>query len=56
MDTAHRLRLELERLQAQGVMSHAGLAAVLTESGILTLRGGTVWTHTTVARVLTKTT
>ncbi|WP_458094219.1 recombinase family protein [Roseomonas sp. WA12] len=50
--TAHRLALEVERLQAQGVTTHQGIARALTERGVATPRGGVVWTHTTVARVL----
>jgi hypothetical protein len=52
--TAHRLLLEVERLREAGVASLQGLARALTERGVLTPRGGTVWTHTTVARLLTR--
>ena len=50
--TAHRLALELEALQLQGITTCAGLARALTERGVLTPRGGVTWTHTTVARVI----
>ena len=50
--TAHRLALELERLRAEGIVTYAELARALTKRGVSTPRGGTVWTHTTVARVL----
>jgi hypothetical protein len=49
---AHRLLLEVDRLRAAGVSSMQG---VLTERGVLTPRGGDVWTHTTVGRLLTRT-
>jgi DNA invertase Pin-like site-specific DNA recombinase len=48
---AHRLALEVERLRAEGVTGQAALARALTECGVSTPRGGTVWTHTTVTRV-----
>jgi hypothetical protein len=32
-----------------------GLARALTEDGVSTPRGGDVWTHTTVARLLART-
>ncbi|MBP0496543.1 recombinase family protein [Pararoseomonas indoligenes] len=50
--TAYRLALELEALRANGVTTHAGMARALTECGVPTPRGGAVWTHTTVARVM----
>lgn len=53
--TAHRLLLEVEALQAEGVTTQVGLARALTERGIPTPRGGTAWTHTTVARILNRT-
>ena len=49
---AHRLHLELERLRAEGVQSHAEMARALTARGVPTPRGGAAWTHTTVARVV----
>ena len=49
---AHRLVLEMEALQAEGITSRQGLARALTERGVLTPRGRPVWTHTTVARVM----
>ena len=50
--TAHRLMLEVERLREAGVVSHQGLARALSECGVPAPRGGAVWTHTTVARLL----
>src|SRR3954470_13652295 len=47
---AHRLALEVERLQAEGALSNAAIARALTERGVPTPRGRTAWTHTTVAR------
>jgi DNA invertase Pin-like site-specific DNA recombinase len=52
--TAHRLVLEMERLRAEGFASHAALARALNRCGVPTSRGGSVWTHTTVARVLAR--
>lgn len=49
---AHRLALEVERLKTEGVLGHAAIARVLTARGVPTPRGGTAWTHTTVARVI----
>ena len=49
---AHRLALEVVALQQAGVSTMQGLARALTERGVPTPRGGAVWTHTTVARVL----
>ena len=51
---AHRLALEVERLRAKGVTGQAAIARALTERGVPTPRGGTAWTHTTVARVLAR--
>ena len=50
--TAHRLWFEIERLRAAGVSTMVGLARTLTEQGVLSPRGGTTWTHTTVARLV----
>jgi DNA invertase Pin-like site-specific DNA recombinase len=50
--TAHRLALEVEELRAEGVTTHQGLARALTVRGVATPRGGGIWTHITVARVL----
>jgi hypothetical protein len=50
--TAHRLALELEALRAEGVTTHAGPARELTSRAVATPRGGSNWTHPTVARVL----
>jgi len=49
---AHRLALEVEALRREGISTHAGLAQALTACGVATPRGGAMWTHTTVARVL----
>ncbi|MBR0658699.1 recombinase family protein [Neoroseomonas oryzicola] len=51
---AHRLMLELWRLRAEGVLSQAALARALNERGMPPPRGSGRWTHTTVARVLSK--
>jgi DNA invertase Pin-like site-specific DNA recombinase len=50
--TAHRLELEVEALQAEGVITHQGLARALTERGVAAPGGGAFWAHITVARVL----
>lgn len=49
---AHRLMLEIDRLRAGGISTHQGLARELTARGVSTPRNGTVWTHTTVARLV----
>ena len=51
---SHRLALEVTALQQAGVSTMLGLAQALTERGVLAPRGGAVWTHTTVARVLSR--
>lgn len=51
---AHRLMLKIAVLQAEGVTSHQGLARTLTQRGIAAPRGGSNWTHTTVARLLAR--
>ena len=51
---AHRLLLEIERLRAKGIATHQGMARALTECGVATPRGGAVWTHTTVARLVAR--
>jgi DNA invertase Pin-like site-specific DNA recombinase len=51
---AHRLALEVERLRGEGVLAHAAIARALTGRSVPTPRGGTVWTHTTVARVIVR--
>jgi DNA invertase Pin-like site-specific DNA recombinase len=53
--TAHRLRLEVERLRDEGIASLQGLARGLSERKVPTPRGSATWTHTTVARLLTRT-
>jgi len=53
--TGHRLALEVEALRGAGVTTMAGLAQALTDRGVPTPRGSAVWTHTTVARVLSRT-
>ncbi|WP_431285598.1 recombinase family protein [Humitalea sp. 24SJ18S-53] len=51
---AHRLLLEVDAAKAEGITSHAALARVLTARGVVTPRGGSAWTHTTVARLLAR--
>jgi len=46
------LALDVAASRADGIMTYAGLARALMEKGVATPRGGKVWTHTTVARVL----
>jgi len=52
---AHRLLLEVERLREEGVSTRHGIARALTERGVPTPRDGKVWTHTTVGRLLART-
>ena len=52
--TAHRLMLEVAALREAGVTTMQGLASALTARGVPAPRGGTLWTHTTVARVMNK--
>ena len=52
--TAHRLALEVAALRARGITTHQGLARALTSNGVPAPRGGTAWTHTTVARLLAR--
>ena len=51
---AHRLMLEVERLREEGVSTMVGLARALGDRGVPTPRGGAVWTHTTVARLVAR--
>ncbi len=51
---AHRLWLEIERLRGEGVSTMVGLARALTQQGVPTPKGGLVWTHTTVARLVAR--
>lgn len=51
---AYRLHLEIEAAMASGVAHPTALARRLTARGVPTPRGGTAWTHTTVARVLAR--
>jgi DNA invertase Pin-like site-specific DNA recombinase len=51
---AYRVVLEVEQLRDEGVTSQAELARALTARGVRTPLGGTVWTHTTVARVIAR--
>jgi hypothetical protein len=54
---AHTLsQLQVERLRAEGIVGQAAMARALTERGVLTSHGGRNWTHTTVARVLARST
>src|SRR5271163_62123 len=50
--TAHRVRIEINRLRESGITTLVGLAHALTALGVPTPRGGCAWTHTTVARAL----
>ncbi len=50
--TAHRVRIEIARLQGNGVTTLGGLARELTALGIPTPRRGRAWTHTTMPRVV----
>ncbi len=50
--TAHRVRIEIERLRRNGTTTLVGLARELTELGVPTPGRGCAWTHTTVARVI----
>lgn len=50
--SAHRLGLELDRLRAKGVQGHAALARALNRNGVPTPTGRGAWTHTTVARIV----
>jgi hypothetical protein len=53
---AHRLALEMEmeQLRAEGVTGHAALARALNEKAVQVPPGRGAWTHTIVARVLTR--
>lgn len=51
---AHRLALEVARLRAEGIVSHAAIARALMKRDVPSPRGGTIWTHITVARVLAR--
>jgi hypothetical protein len=51
---AYRLLLEAERLRGEGIASHAALARGVTKRGVPTPSGSSVWTHTTVGRLLTR--
>jgi DNA invertase Pin-like site-specific DNA recombinase len=53
---AHRLLLDLEALRAEGNTSHAALARAMADRGVPTPGGSGAWTHTTVARLLTRAT
>ena len=44
--------LELEAVRAEGNTSCAAIARAMMQRGALTPNGGSVWTHTTVSRVL----
>ena len=50
--TAHRVRIEIERLREGGTVMLVGLARELTALGVPTPRRACGWTHTTVARVI----
>ena len=51
---AHRLVLEVDKLREEGVAGQAALARALNQLGIAPPAGRGAWTHTTVARVLTR--
>ena len=51
---AHRLLLEVDALRGKGVTSHQGLARALNDRRVPTPRGTGTWTHTTVARVISR--
>ncbi|MEO3473268.1 recombinase family protein [Roseomonas sp. CAU 1739] len=51
---SHHLDLELDRLRTEGLVGHADFARALTERDVPAPRGGTVWNHTTVARILAR--
>ena len=51
---AHRLILEIQAARAQGITHPTALARRLTERGVPTPGSSTQWTHTTVARVLSR--
>jgi DNA invertase Pin-like site-specific DNA recombinase len=51
---AHRIALEVERLRGEGVTGQAAIARAMTERRIPTPSGTGIWTHTTVARVLSR--
>ena len=44
--------LEIAAIRASGVITLVGVARTLTELAVPTPNGSTVWTHTTVARLL----
>ena len=50
--SAHRLHLEVQRLRKAGIVGHGELARALTARNVRAPRGGAVWTHTTVARLM----
>ncbi len=49
---AHRLALEVERLQGEGIVGQAALARALNERGVAPPAGRGQWTHTTVTRLM----
>ena len=53
--TGHRLALkEMDALREAGITSMQGLARALVSAACRRPGGGTVWTHTTVARLLAR--
>ena len=54
VQAAHRLVLALDALRAEGHLSHAALARALNAQGVPTPLGRGAWTHTTVARIMTR--
>jgi hypothetical protein len=53
--TAHRLGLKLSALREQGIVSHAALARALTQRSVPTPKASRVWMHTTVGRLVDRT-
>ena len=53
---AHRLMLTIDTFRDEGITGHAALARTLTTRGVPTPQGSAIWTHTTVARLLRRTT
>ncbi|WP_052402674.1 recombinase family protein [Muricoccus aerilatus] len=53
--TAHCLVLQLDALREEGITTNAGIARALMERRVPAPRGGAVWTHTTVARIVERT-
>ncbi len=52
--TAHRLMLEIADIRENGVSTLQGMAQELMARGVPTPRHGSMWTHTTVSRLLAR--